>query len=313
MSDYFIRHIQNSLRDPSTKAAKFKTDTFKDGDIAQICYSLIHNGLDFVIESQKIAQLLKEQIDKDKRIALGNLAICAYQANNYGNQKFIALIKLDPSDGFRPIVKSESRGKRYISFELERGLMPTIKEKLQKCVFIQSLEPRHEDYDMMLLDRQTEQEPAQFFTQDFLKVDLALDDRERTKRYYSAMTAAINELRLITELTSEQHQAVDSIFNSAIKQNKVDIELIIDSLPLDDKYKQIVKGKFEKLPDREFTPDVQYVRDMRKKVRFRGDRGLFISVNREDYSQVIKSVDKGEGDSDYYEIVLRTKTWKEEN
>ncbi|AFY97198.1 nucleoid-associated protein [Chamaesiphon minutus] len=313
MSDYFARHIQNSLKDPTTKAAKFKTNTFQDGDIAQLCYDLIHGGLDFIVGSQKIARSLKELIEKDKRIALGNLAMCSYRADNYENRKFIALIKLDPSDAFRPIVKNDKSGKKYIGFELERGMMPTTKEKLQKCVFVQSLEPRHGDYDMMLLDRQTEQEPAQFFTQDFLKADLALDDRERTKRYYTAMNAAINELRTIPEITSEQNDAVHSIFNSAIKQTKVDIESTIDSLPLNDLYKQIVTDKFKNLPDREFSPDSQYVKTLRKKVRFKGDRGLFISVNREDLSQIIKNVKKPDSNSDFYEIVLRTKTWKEEN
>ena len=313
MSDYFTRHIQNSLKDPTTKAAKFKTNTFHDGDIAQLCYDLIHGGLDFIVGSQKIARSLKELIEKDKRIALGNLAMCSYRAHNYENRKFIALIKLDPSDAFRPIVKNDKSGKKYIGFELERGMMPTTKEKLQKCVFVQSLEPRHEDYDMMLLDRQTEQEPAQFFTQDFLKADLALDDRERTKRYDAAMNAAINELRRIPEVTSEQNDAVYSIFNGAIKQAKVDIEQIINSLPLDDKYKQIVTDKFDKLPDREFSPDPEYVKARRKKIRFKGDRGLFISVNREDSSQVIKSVKNPDGNSDFYEIVIHTKSWKEEN
>jgi ribosomal protein L20 len=313
ISDYFTKHIQNSLTDPTTKAARFKTDNFKDGDIAQICHSLIHEGLDFIVGSQKIAQFLKEIIDKDKRIALGNLATCTYQADNYGDRKFIALIKLDPSDAFRPIVKSDNNGKKYISFELERGIMPTTKEKLQKCVFLQSLEPRHEDYDMMLLDRQTEEEPAQFFTQDFLKVDLALDDRERTKRFYRAMNAAINELRIIPELTTGQNNAIYSAFNNAIKQTKINIDRLIDDLPIDDKYKEIVKDKFKELPDREFPPDVEYVKAIRKKSRFKGDSGLYVSVNHDDRNEIVKEVKKPEGDSNYYIITLHTKTWKEEN
>lgn len=220
--DYFAKHIKNSLQDSATKAARFKTETFNNGEVPQICRAVLHDGLDLVLGSQKVAECLKKIINKDKRIALGNLVMCTYQAANYGEQKFIALMKIDPSDVFHQKIETDEQNQKYVSFEIEKDIMPTTKEKLQKCAFIKSLAPRDKDYDMMLLDRQTEKEVAQFFTKDFLEVELTLDDRERTKLLYQGGLAAMNELQ--KKLTSQENAAVSLAFDSAIRQKEVDVD-----------------------------------------------------------------------------------------
>ncbi|MEA5511800.1 nucleoid-associated protein [Crocosphaera sp. UHCC 0190] len=309
--DYFVKHIENSLQDPATKAARFKTETFNDAKVPGICRLLLQERFDLVLGSQKIAKSLKDIIDRDKRISLCNLVMCTYQAQNYKNQKFIALMKIDPSDVFRQKIEVDEQNRRYVSFEIENDVMPTTKEKLQKCAFIKSLNPRPEDYDMILLDRQIRQqeEVAQFFTEDFLEVELTLDDRERTKRFHQGGTAAMNEIR--SQLTPEQNKAVSSAFESAIRQNKVNVDEVINNLPIDDQCKRIIEEKLSDLPDREFSIDSGYVKNLGKKIYYKGDYGLSISVNFEDHNKVIKKEKPPIDGSNFWEITIRTRKWEE--
>jgi nucleoid-associated protein YejK len=130
--DYFAKHIENSLQDSATKAARFKTETFNDGEVPQICQKVLHDGLDLVLGSKKVAECLKDIIDKDRRIALGNLVMCTYQAANYGEQKFIALMKIDPSDVFHQKIETDERNQEYVSFEIEKDItdLPHFEEKI---------------------------------------------------------------------------------------------------------------------------------------------------------------------------------------
>lgn len=309
--DYFVKHIENSLQDPATKAARFKTETFNDGKVPEICRLLLEERLDIVLGTQKIAKSLKDIIDRDRRISLCNLVMCTYQAQNYENQKFIALMKIDPSDVFRQKIERDEQHRQYVSFKIENDIMPTTKEKLQKCAFIKSLNPRPEDYDMILLDRQIRQqeEVARFFTGDFLEVELTLDDRERTKKFHQGGVAAMNQIR--SQLTPEQNQAVSSVFESAIRQNKVNVDEVINNLPIDDQYKLIIKEKLSDLPDREFSTDPEYVKQLGKKIYYKGDYGLSISVNSEDYNKVITEEKSPIDGSGLWEITIRTRNWKE--
>jgi hypothetical protein len=261
-----------------------------------------------------LAIKLKEILDNDKRIASGNLAMCTYQAENYPNQRFIALMKIDPSDVFRQKIETDEKNQQYVSFEIENDVMPTTQEKLQKCAFIQSLLPRCEDYDMMLLDRQIQKkQAAQFFTRDFLEVELTLDDKERTKRLYRGGIAAMNDVRSC--LTPEQNQAVVLAFDGAIRQKTVNIDQLIEALPLENQHKEVFNKKLEevKLFDREFLIDQSFCRNsLHSKTRFKGDYGLTFSVNSEDYQKVVKNIRKPTDDDPYWEITISTKTWNQE-
>jgi len=312
LNKYFNRHIENSLNDSATTAARFKT-LIDGGVVPSICQAVLHDGLDLVTGSKKLAMKLKEILDKDKRIASGNLAMCTYQAENHPGKKFIALMKIDPSDVFRQKIEVDEQNQRYVSFEIESDVMPTTQEKLQKCAFIQSLKPRCEDYDMMLLDRQIQKkQAAQFFTRDFLEVDLALDDKERTKRLHRGGVAAMNELR--SQLTPEQNQAISLAFDSVIRQDRVNIDQLIEALPLTREHKEVIEKKLEKvgLSDREFLIDPSYRDDLRHKIRFKGDYGLTFSVNYEDYENVVKNIRKPTDNDPYWEITISTKRWDQE-
>jgi hypothetical protein len=198
--DYFVTHIQNSLKNPTAKAARFVV--IDDEIVSGVCKALLEDRLDLVEGSRRLAQGLYEIIAEDRRINacdLGScnsfirairdpfcrfyhefhewtndtnfnrlffgkhLAVCLYRAENqHSVSRYLALLSIEPSEVFRHKKEHDPQGNLYVNYEIETEIMPTTREKLQKCAFIQGLEPRP-DYDMMMLDRQKREGVAKFF------------------------------------------------------------------------------------------------------------------------------------------------------
>jgi hypothetical protein len=314
LADYFVAHIQNSLQDPAARAARFAA--LDDEAAPGVCKALLDGSLNLVEGSRRLAQRLYEIIAGDRRISAGDLAVCTYRAGNRPHvPRYLALLKIDPSEVFRHKTERDPQGNLYVSFEIETDVMPTTREKLQKCAFVQPLDPRPE-YDMMLLDRQTRQPVplpvARFFAKDFLGAQLALDARQRTDTLYRNLVSAHNQLRprLRPQEDESLRQAIDGVVTSAF----INVDTWLEALPLpEDQKERIDQVISQELPDREFEIDTTYARHLVRKRRFRGDHGLRVEVSAERYNQVIFSVERVEepGGPPYYRIVIHTENWEE--
>lgn len=311
LKQYFVDHIRNSLTDPATKAASFIN--LDEKSISDICKCLIEGNLGMVEGSKRLAQHLHAILSKDKRISPGDLAICSYQAGNHPTiPRYLALLKIDPSDVFRHKTECDSEGNQYVSFEVETDVMPTTGEKLQKCAFIQPLSPQRPEYDMMLLDRQVRQ-GTQFFADKFLGAKLALDAQSRTERLYIALTSSNNQLR--PHLTPGEDLKFQQAINTVINAKSVNIDEFLKTLPLkeDDKNK-INENVSQRLPDREFEIDSSYAQKLTRKRRFRGDHDLRIDVSAEFSNDVIQNVERmpgTDGKPPYYRVVIHSERWEE--
>ena len=310
--DYFVTHIRNSLKDSAAKAARFVV--MDDEVVSGICRALLDDRLDFVEGSRRLAQKLYEIIADDGRIKACDLAVCFYRAENqHSMSRYLALLKIDPSEAFRHKKERNHHGNLYVNYEIETEVMPTTREKLQKCAFIQQLEPRP-DYDMMLLDRQKRGEDvAKFFIKDFMGAEPTLDARERTDRLYNGLVSAHNQIRL--ELQPHENESVHHAIQVAINSDCVNIDALIPALPLSEEHKkhfdQVVS---QKLPDREFEIDKTYAaQKLTHKLRFHGDHDLRVEVSEENYKQVIISEEpvREPGTPPYYRIVIHTEKWEE--
>ncbi len=311
--DYFVGHIENSLKDSTTKAASFVT--IDDKIVSGICKALLQDRLDLVEGSRKLAQQLYDIISKDKRINSCDLAVCFYRAENQnGVSRYLALLNIEPSEVFHHTQARDSQNRLYVNYEIETEVMPTTREKLQKCAFIQQLEPRL-DYDMMLLDRQKPgKEVARFFIKDFMGAIPALDARQRTDKLYNGLISAHNQIR--SELQPQENESLDQAIQVAINSDNINIDTFVKALPLSEKHKQQIEQVVtQKLPDREFEIDKAYAQDLIRKRTFRGDYGLkvVIEASEEKYKKVIKSVDpiKEPGKPPYYRITIHTEKWDE--
>jgi hypothetical protein len=314
LQEYFGAHIENSLQDPVAKAARFVDPK---AETCQACQQLLDGSLDLVAGSRSLAQKLYGIMASDRRISAGDLAVAFYRAaNRPAVERYLALLKIDPSEVFRHKTERDSQGRIYVNFEVERDVMPTAREKLQKCAFVQPLQPRPGGYDMILLDRQvapTAPLPvAKFFAQTFLGAGWALDARERTDILYTSLISAMNQLR--EQLKPDELDKLRQAIDAAVAAARIQLDQWISALPLSDKHKEhIDRVVSEALPDRDFAIDATYAQKLVRKRRFRGDHGLRVEVPADHYDDVVQSVQRVR-DADgpaYYRVVIHTEQWKE--
>jgi hypothetical protein len=312
--DYFAAHVQNSLRDPAARAAHFVT--LDDHVASGICKALLDGRLDLVPGSRQLAERLYSIISGDRRISAGDLAVCFYRAGNRPHvPRYLGLLKIDTSEVFRHKTERDPRGKLYVSFEIETDVMPTTREKLQKCAFVQPLDPRPE-YDMMLLDRQVRPPVpvpvARFFAEEFLGAQLALDARQRTDRLYRSLVSAYNQLRPL--LRPQEDETLRQAIDNAVTSAAINLDTWFEALTLSEESKsQIERVVSQELPDREFEIDTTYAEQLIRKRRFRGDYDLRVEVSAERYNEVIHLVEHVEepGEPAYYRVVIHTERWEE--
>ncbi|MBW4696319.1 MAG: nucleoid-associated protein [Aphanocapsa lilacina HA4352-LM1] len=317
--EYFGHHIRNSLQDPVAGAGRFEADN--SCPTFALCRAMLHEGLDLIGGSGKLAGQLAEIIRRNRSISPGVLVAGFYTDSGRPEvPRFLALLKMDPSQVFRHVVEREAAtGRRYVRLALESDVLPSEREKLQKCAFVQPLEPRHAEYDMLLLDRQTrvptEVPVAKFFVEGLLGAKLALDARGRTDRLFKGLMGAYNDLKSI--LPPGQGEQLRQAVDAAVRQSTIDLEDWLESLPLAEEHRRSIDRHLagQHLNERTFDIDRTYGRSLLKKRVFRGDHSLRVEVSADPdkAQQVIQSTERIEipGTLPYYRVVLHTERWDE--
>ncbi len=311
LSDYLAGHIRNALRNTGVRAAQFAT--IESGEPSGLCASILDGTADLVQASQILAEQLHAILEKDRRTKGSVLAVCRYDADNYPGVRFLALLKIDPSDVFRHRI-TETAGKKRVDLELDAEALT--QENLQKCAFVQPLEPRHEVFDMMLLDTQVREGPrrdvAKYFATDFLKTVEAFDSYQRTRKLYKLLTSAHNQLRKV--LSPQENEDLDDRIHSVMRSEAVNVDDWIGQLPLPHATRErIGQVVGDELPDREFDLNPKVAQELTHKRRFRGDYDLRVVVSARHKDQVIKSVkpieypDRGK----VFRVTLETERWDE--
>jgi 37-kD nucleoid-associated bacterial protein len=320
LPDYFIQHIYNSLRDPMAKAARFSEKS--DGSVFSLCKDILEGTLGLVVGSQKIARSLVHAIERSKRISSGILAVFLYTDDSRPDvEAYLGLLKLDLADVYRhKMLIDPVTNEKYIELSVESNVLPSKREKLQKCAFIQPIDPEH-SYDMLLLDRQSrqieEQPVAKYFLEGFLSAALAFGERERTESFYKGTIAYFNELINNKLLPGEEIDAFRQSINHALNQPLIDTEAWIGTLNLSEEYKSALRQKLLEvdLVDGEFEVDHKYVdsKGLTKKRIFQGDEGLRLELPADEdiFNQLVVDTKPDQENPSYNLITLRTEKWSE--
>lgn len=312
LTDYFSRHILNSLRDRGIKAARFRN--INPEQPSGVCRDLLKKDISLVDGSQRLAQALYAIMEDDRRITPGDLAVCLFRAENYPYTNFLAVLKIDPSQIFQHVVKKDPRGNAYVVFEALPQAFTD--ERLQKCAFIQPLDPRHPEYDMLMLDRQrwgTEDvNIAQFFSRVFLDAEETYDSRKYSENLFKGLVNAQNSVR--EQLTVEEEEQLSDSINGALASRRLNLDNWLDDLVLDETIKaEIDQAVSTTIPVREFPLDRSFSTRLASRVKFRGDHNLKVEVPFENYRTLIVSEERITDDPDrepYYRIVIETDTWR---
>jgi hypothetical protein len=257
----------------------------------------------------QIAEKLYD-ILQDERTKEADLAVAQYEATNFPNEHFIALLKIDPAQVFEHEFV-EVDGKLVVNYKPLVNAFTD--QKLQKCAFIQATKPeRHPDYDMVLLDPQ-KKDVAQYFKEKLLDCEESMDAMLRTKRLWQSFIQARNHIENkfgVSEYLSDFELQRDAAMN----REKINYEDFIGTLILPTEEKKEVKKIFSsRLPDRDFEIDQKYVSKIAKKRVFKGDFGLRVQVENDYFNQVIQLGNEiiEDGKVVGRTIILKAKGWHE--
>ncbi len=311
LQEYFSHHLLVSLQDTTTKAARFRN--LNPDQPSGICRELLRARMNLVDGSQRLAKALYPLLERDARVTTGDLVVCLFQAEPYKYTRFLAILKVDPAKIFSHVIRQDRRGNTYISFE--RITTGFTNERLQKCAMVQPLEPRHPEYDMLLVDRQARADTptvARFFTESFLDAEETFDARKYTERLSKSLLSTQNRLR--ERLTPEENEALDDGIQQAMNSRRLDLNHWLSELPVTEEVKTELDQSLQlAVPERVFNLDTPYARKLLSQVKFRGDNGLRLELPTEAEDDLIVSTEHITDDPErqpFYRIVIETRTWK---
>jgi hypothetical protein len=135
----------------------------------------------FVTQSREIAKHLFNSLDK--RTSPGDLVTCTFSEDDSDNPLWLALLKMDPSDGFVG-ERQKVDGKWQVILRRVPNVLPS--GELQKCAFVLPVALREQrKYDLIVLDQQTARYGirrlvASFFSNTFLQCKVNLNREDKT-------------------------------------------------------------------------------------------------------------------------------------
>lgn len=306
VAGYFTQHIERSLRSPTAKAAAFKNINLNAA--SGKCAGMLDGSVSLVEGSVDIARALYQILDSDQRTKPGDLAVGTYRAANYPNERFLALLKIDPSQVFRHQVLRTPGGSVVT---LDAAPEAFTDKELQKCAFIRPLAPRHEEFDMILLDRLVD--VSQYFKDDLLDAEERYDTKQRTRRLYQAVTAAHNTLR--DGFSDEENASLEAQKEALFDSRRTNVDDWLETLNLPEAaVSEIDEQIRRRLPDREFNIDTEFGGKLVEKRYFAGDFGLKVQFQALHYEDVIESEEPivdGEGKVVGRRVVLNALNWRE--
>jgi hypothetical protein len=288
---YFSGQVANALGDTKTVSVRFSKSGSRAA--ATACFSILKDETNLVSASQELVRGLFTAMGGDRRIVPGSLATCLYESPTYPAVTFLALIKLDPTEGLVQTVK-ERGGKRIVSFDPRGNVMPTTREKLHKAALV-APEGKDKKFDLLLLDRQVAATAAEFFGVKFLNTVPALDARTITENFYLGAQKAYNKLISAKDPTlhidPEKADALQQQIATALQGEVIEIDDWVQNLPLLPTAKAVINEELRRvLPqDRRLPVDEDFARSGLLRIkRFRGDYGLIFEVESDHYDEVVK-------------------------
>jgi hypothetical protein len=312
VADILAAHVEGGLQDVKAKAAKFVD---RRDDHACGAFGRLLGGRPRLLEnSQELARMLYEIAENDERVSDGTLAVLLCRALDESGSavRFPAILKLDPSDTLHTVTDTEpATRKRRVRYEVDHNALPSKNEKIQKCVFVQSVDDSAA-YEMLVVDRQRRSEKVStFWVRDFLGAEMVLDAAERTRTLYRSLRSARNEVE--QDLDALQLRALDQVIEGAVVQATVNVDALVAGLPVPEEVRTRIDARVSRaLPDREFDLDPEVARQFIRRRTFRADNGLRVSIEAAHADMLhVEDVERGDEETRLRRVWFETRSWKE--
>lgn len=283
---FFIRrHIHNGEQNRYARSGVFvDPDDAETICFRQICDDLLADPEKFIECSQQIASHLFETIKDKKNISPGDLIVVTYTNGNPQDPKRLAVLKMDPEDGFVGRAEVLEGGVTRIVLERVPDVLP-IKD-LQKCAFVMPEVSRTPKRHLIFLDQQNArrgetQMAASFFTKDFLQCEVGFNKLEQTTAF---ITTAFNfKKEKEGEWADGQGETFINAAQTALDGNEIDVEnfaqTLLDNEEEQEAFIERVKAelKTEDNGNLIFEPDASFQTQRQYKI-IEGDNDLKIRV-----------------------------------
>lgn len=287
LKDFLCKHIEHSLADSASRSACFMRDGGQQSEVLPHAMGVVEGKGSFVEHTKKMTEHLSSV--SGKSTSSGAILFCKYTAENYPKKNFLAILKLDPTIGFQK-KERKSKGKTYIRFEKVADLIPSAKERLLKCAFIRYRKvtkgKEFKDFDLMVLDRQQPDEPARYFSGDFLGTQWFKDSSELTETFFFSANEILDDLR--DDLGRKKSEIVRKAIDAAINSNEVEIASWADNLNVKKSAKDEIKEKLlNDIPDAKFETDENVAGRLTKRRIFKGAHGFRLSMYSDGYDELV--------------------------
>jgi len=221
---------------------------------------------------------------------------------------------MDLTSAFTHVIR-KSADEVAVQIKPQENVLPSPKQRLQKCVFIRPSQAGQ--YDMIILDNQIVHlhdaaGVANFFSRTFLQAELWQSDRDKTRLFRSLTAQWIK--KHYDELLPDQ---ADTITNGArqaiLSDTPINLRefanVLIPSESLRQNYSQFLRDN--RLEDAEFTPDKQYARQATKRRKYKAEGGLTVSGDADEFDQLV-TVNPDRDAQNRFTITIKTTRWIEE-
>lgn len=274
--DYIAEHILGSLDGDRLQAARFVDITQGTG---ADCVAMLASVSELVPRSRKLAERLYQIMAANQKTSPGDLVVCTYDGPERLTQGTrLAVLKLDLGPAFRHETRGGT-GSTYVTVvPVAEPVLPTSRQRLQKCAFIRTLDPRHSRYDMLIADRVARpDEVARYFSKRFLGAKRAFTRPEETKTVSIRLHAALKAAR--PHLAANEVEKLNDAAREVFKGETFRVEEWTAKQALPPEARKQVEGALdpEHLPNRVIQlhkPTALEV--LGRPTRYRGDFGLLV-------------------------------------
>jgi hypothetical protein len=274
----FLRqHIVRNMMHKHARTAAFLPNE-EDVCLRDMCDRLLEDREQFVPQSQAIARHLFSTMDN--RVSPGDLVLCTFADRGEDAPTWLALLKMDPEDGFVGMRESVD-GKVRVVLRRVHNVLP--RGELQKCAFILPPDLRaSRGFDLRVLDQQIDHQGAarlvaSFFSTRFLQCDVQYAPQDSTRAYY---------FRTQEWLQTRDHwpkmdvQRAQRQVKSSLKRERVDATAVAQQIAPGPEEQDQYLGYLQARGVKElvFEPDPGETQRLLRYTEFEGDFGLRVRI-----------------------------------
>jgi len=310
----FVRqHIASNREHKRARTAQFLEPSDDVETTCVLCDDILANPDSFVQRSKEIATRLFQTMTGDGRISAGDLVVCTFVEGGDNDSNWLALLKMDPEDGFVG-EREEVNGQIRVVLRRVPEILPS--GELQKCAFILPPNLREErGYDLIILDQQVARYGmrrlvASFFLKDFLRCKVGFEKEDQTHTFIYQSRAWISQMKAtwpIEDIIYFKGRTIKAVQAHVVDVTAFAQEVIQDP---DEQDEYLAHMRREGLEELTFEPDPAERKRWTEYAWFRGDDGLWVRIKSEAVGEDKTLHWVFDEPTNTYIVTIRTTNWE---